>query len=155
MLLWNQGLRPGDASPDFDRFDETGARHRRSDHAGRWLAVFFYPRDNTPTCVREACAFNDFWDEFQALGADVLGCSTQDAASHIEMRRACRLRYPLLCDPDRTMHRAWKLNAWGGLRPVRATFLVGPDGTIRFVHRDLLRGPDHAQLALEFLKGAR
>lgn len=150
--MFGKGLKPGSSAPEFDLLDESGARHTLADYRGRWLAVFFYPMDLTPVCVREACAFNDHWDSFKALGAEVLGCSTQDAASHRRMSAACRLRYPLLCDVDKAMRKAWNVCGLPGLR--RATFLVDPSGTVRFVFRRQLDGEAHALRTLDFLKGA-
>lgn len=154
MWPFQAGLKPGDKAPSFDLLDEDGKRHRLADHQGRWLVVFFYPRDNSPVCLREACAFNEHWDQFQELGADVLGCSDQDAASHRAMRAACRLRYRLLCDVDRGMRKAWGLPPGIGFLQARVTYVLDPGGRVRFAYNKLLRGEDHASLSLDFLKRA-
>jgi peroxiredoxin Q/BCP len=157
MSWWRAqpGLKPGDTAPDFDRLDEDGVRHVLADSRGRWLVLFFYPKDNTPVCVREACAFNEVWEQFQELGADILGCSGQDAESHKAMRAACRLRYRLLCDEDRSAREAWRVPHRLRFSEGRTTYLVDPQGIIRFVFSDLLRGEDHAALTLEFLRQAQ
>lgn len=142
-------LHPGDRAPDFELLDETGIPHTLAGYAGRWLALFFYPRDMTALCVKEACAFNDRWEEFHALGAEVLGCSGQDALSHNQMRAACRLRYRLLCDGDGSVRKSWGVS---GLLRRRVTFVVDPAGRIRFVYQRLLRGEEHASQALNFLR---
>jgi peroxiredoxin Q/BCP len=153
---WRQkpGLKTGDRAPDFDRPDEDGRRHNLGQYLGRWLVVFFYPKDNTPVCVKEACAFNDQWQEFRDLNADILGCSGQDAESHQRMRAACRLRYRLLCDGDRSMREAWKVPHQMRVNEGRTTYLVDPQGVIRFIFSDPVRGEDHAVLTLEFLRQA-
>ncbi len=152
-MTFLRSIRPGDAAPDFDVLDERGGRHSLADHRGRWLTLFFYPRDLSPVCVREACAFNDLYDDFLGLGCDVLGCSGQDAESHLRMSRACRLRYRLLCDREGTMRRAWAVRSFPF--PRRETYLVDPAGVVRFVFRGLLWAQEHADRALAFLSAAR
>jgi peroxiredoxin Q/BCP len=116
--------------------------------------VFFYPRDNTPVCVREACAFNDYFGDFRAAGADILGCSGQNAESHLRMRAACRLQYRLLCDPDRAMREAFKVPRRFGVEG-RVTYLIDPERKVRFCFDDAARGEEHAQRTLEFLRAAQ
>lgn len=156
MSWWRSrpGLRPGDPAPPFDLPDEEGARHSLARYAGRWLVVFFYPKDNTPVCVREACAFNDRWPEFQELGADVLGCSGQNAASHLAMRAACRLRYRLLCDADRAMRDSWGVPHRLRLSEGRTTYVVDAQGVVRFVFDEILAGEEHCERALAFIRSA-
>jgi len=151
---YKPGLKPGDAAPGFDLLDEEGTRRRLEDYRGRWLVVFFYPLDNSPVCLKEACAFNEQWELFREKGAEILGCSGQDAASHLAMRAACRLRYRLLCDVDGTMRKAWGVPHGLGLGRSRVTYLVDPDAKVRFVYNNLLRGEDHASLTLDFLARA-
>jgi len=153
MTLWRfrRGLKVGDRAPAFDVPDETGERHHLSDYRGRWLVVFFYPLDNSPVCLREACAFNDQWDLFRGQGAEILGCSGQGAASHQDMSDACRLRYRLLCDVDGTMRKAWGVPMGFSFGGSRISFVVDSEGIVRFVFKNLIRGRDHAALTLKFL----
>jgi peroxiredoxin Q/BCP len=146
------GLAPGDAAPDFQLQDQDGRLHRLQDHAGRWLVVFFYPKDNTPGCIREACRFGDDYDRFRALGAEVLGVSGDDQASHQRFREGCRLRYPLLSDPGRVMREAWQVPHWMKAFDGRTTYVVGPQASIRFVFNDRARAEEHPQRALAFLE---
>jgi peroxiredoxin Q/BCP len=152
LLRMHAGLKPGEAAPDFDCLDEDGQRHRLGDFKGRWLVLFFYPKDGTPICAKEACQFNEDWDSFRSLGADVLGCSVQDAGSHRQFRKACRLRYRLLTDVDGAVLRAYKVRHLLGRFRGRSTFLIGPDGLIRFVHDDRVDGLSHPALALKALR---
>ena len=155
FLRLHIGLKPGDPAPAFDCLDEDGKRHRLSDYAGRWLVIFFYPKDDTPICAKEACQFNEDWDGFRALGADVLGCSVQDAESHRRFRKACRLRYRLLTDVDGAMLGAYQVPQLLGHFRGRSTFLVDPQGLIRFVHDDRMDGLSHPALALQALRRAQ
>lgn len=150
-LRLRPGLLPGTALPGFERLDEDGTLHRLSDYAGRWLLLFFYPQDNSPGCIREACRFNDDLELFHALGAEVLGCSGQDAASHRLFRQACRLRYRLLSDPGRVLREAWQAPHMLRLVDGRCSYLVDPQGILRWVHHGP-RPEEHPALALEALR---
>lgn len=154
LLRLKPGLAPGAVLPGFALTDETGALHRLEDYRGRWLLLFFYPQDNSPGCIREACRFNDSLDEFRELGAEILGCSGQDAASHRGFREACRLRYRLLSDPGRVLREAWKVPHLLRLVDGRCSYLAGPDGTLRWVLNDA--NPErHVDGGLAFLRAAR
>lgn len=155
FLRWQPGLGVGDAAPDFDCPDEDGKQHRLADYRGRWLVLFFYPKDDTPICLKEACAFNDDWDEFRRLGAEVLGCSTQGAESHKRFREACRLRYRLLTDEHGRVRNAFKVPHLLGLFTARCTFLIDPQGSIRFTLQDQEDGLAHPARALEALRAAQ
>ena len=155
LLRLRPGLKAGDPAPDFDCPDEQGRRWRLADLRGRWLVLFFYPKDNTPICLKEACRFNDDYEDFSRLGAEVLGCSGQGAESHRLFSQACRLRYRLLTDQDGSLRRAFKVPDLLGFFPGRTTYLVDPQGLIRFVHDDRVHGDSHPALALAALRQAQ
>lgn len=151
-LRLRPGLRVGRPVPDFDRLDEEGERHTLARYLGGWWLVFFYPRDGSSGCMREACRYNDDWDDFQALGCRVLGCSGQDAESHRRFRQGCRLRYRLLSDPGRVMREAWGVPHLFRLLDGRGSYLVDPQGVLRWACHDLRRPEAHSPRALAFLK---
>jgi peroxiredoxin Q/BCP len=156
LSLWRftPGLAVGDPAPPFDLEDAQGRRHSLQDYRGRWLVVFFYPKDNTPGCIREACRFGDDYDRFKAAGAEVLGVSGDDRDSHVRFRQGCRLRYQLLSDPQRAMREAWQVphlfKAFNG----RTTYIVDPEAKIAFVFSDRARAEEHPVLALAFVEAA-
>jgi peroxiredoxin Q/BCP len=125
----------GDPAPDFALPDETGAVHRLSDQRG-WTIVYFYPKDDTPGCTVEACAFRDANDDLVAAGATVWGISPDDAASHGRFRAKFHLTFPLLSDEDHATaeaYAAWVEKMKNGKTYMgiqRSTFLVAPDGRI-------------------------
>jgi peroxiredoxin Q/BCP len=127
---------PGDLAPDFALPDESGTIHRLADQRGRWTVVYFYPKDDTPGCTTEACAFRDANDDLVARGATVWGISPDGAASHRRFREAHRLNFPLLSDEDHAVaeaYGAWVEKERQGKRYMgvqRSTFLVGPDGRV-------------------------
>ena len=101
---------------------------------GRPYVLYFYPKDDTPGCTKEACQFNDDLGEFERAGVPVIGVSRDDAASHQRFRKKYGLRFVLASDPDRSAHDAY--GAWGdrpgrGEGVIRSTFLVGEDGVVR------------------------
>ncbi len=143
-------LAPGTQAPDFNGVDQDGKPIRLSDYAGRPVVLYFYPADMTTGCTMEACAFRDDQDEFQGLGASVLGVSVQDSTSHREFRAKHDLNFPLIADPSKEICRAY--NALGLLGVAkRATYVIGPDGTILDAFKSLNPKP-HVARALAVLR---
>jgi thioredoxin-dependent peroxiredoxin len=136
VVLWM--LRPGtrrtegDAAPDFALRDQDGQTHRLGDYAGRWLVLFFYPRDDTPGCTREACGFRDDIGMLNTLGAAVVGVSVDDVRAHADFASKFGLPFALLSDPDGTTAAAYgSLLNLGLLRLARRhSFIIAPDGRI-------------------------
>ena len=143
-------LAPGTMAPDFTGVDHDGKTIRLADYAGRPVVLYFYPADMTTGCTMEACAFRDEQDEFQDLGAVVLGVSTQDEASHREFRGKHNLNFPLIADPSKEICRAY--NALGLLGMAkRVTYVIGPDGTIVDSFKSINPKP-HVERALQVLR---
>lgn len=132
MLRPSERPAEGSLAPDFALQDQNGKTHRLADYAGRWLVLYFYPRDDTPLCTREACHFRDDIGVFGNLGAAVVGVSIDDVRSHAGFARRHQLPFPLLSDPDgRTAAAYGSLLNLGLVRFARRhTFIVGPDGRI-------------------------
>lgn len=149
-------LRPGQRPPDLVLTDAAGRRFRLADLRGLKHAVlFFYPKDNTLVCTREACAFRDRYEEFIAAGAVVVGISDDDAASHERFATRWDLPYPLLCDPRGRARKAFGVKDLLGLLKGRETFVVDRDGIVRLVVRDRLNAQAHVDRALEWLQAQR
>ena len=152
-------LKPGDRAPDFEGVTTDGTRVSLAGYRGRKLVLYFYPKDDTPGCTKQACSLRDFNAEIAAKGAAVLGVSTQDAASHQAFTRKFGLNFPLLADTGGAVGRAYgtlggpgllaKLKSAVGLAD-RVTFVIGADGRIAHVidHPDVGR---HAQEVLALL----
>src|SRR5574337_606239 len=130
-------LKEGDVAPAFTAGTNGGGTVSLADLKGKDVILYFYPRDNTPGCTKEACAFRDEFAAFKKCGAVVLGVSTDSAASHDKFAAKYRLPFALLADEDRKIAQAY--GAWGeksflGRRyqgTHRVTFLIGPDGRIK------------------------
>jgi thioredoxin-dependent peroxiredoxin len=129
-------LAEGDRAPDFALADHDGTPVSLADFAGRRVVVYFYPRDDTPGCTKEACQFNDLLADFSRSGIDVVGISADDAASHQAFREKYGLNVRLLTDADHATMEDY--GAWGErvrdgqttIGVIRSTFVVGPDGAI-------------------------
>jgi peroxiredoxin Q/BCP len=129
-------VEPGRKAPAFSLPDQDGKVHRLRDYAGRPLILYFYPKDDTPGCTKEACAFRDARPDFGKGKAAVLGVSVLDVASKARFARKHRLNFPLLADPEHEVaekYGAWKKKSLYGrtyMGVARMTYLIGPDGTV-------------------------
>jgi peroxiredoxin Q/BCP len=148
-------LDPGTKAPDFSGVDQDGNPIRLADFAGRPVVLYFYPADMTAGCTAEACAFRDERDEFQSLGAVVLGVSVQDGASHREFRAKNHLNFPLVADPSKEISRAYHALGLLGVAK-RVTYVIDPEGTIVDAFKSINPKP-HVERALRVLreKGSR
>ncbi len=104
-------LNEGDKAPDFELADQTGKVHKLSDYCGKIVAVYFYPRDDTPGCTKQACSIRDGWSELQKAGVVVLGISGDDEKSHGAFAAKYNLPFPLLADTTKKTIQAY--GAWG------------------------------------------
>lgn len=149
-------LNPGVLAPDFSLPDQSGKKHSLTDYRGRWVVLYFYPKDDTPGCTKEACNFRDEKGRLEELGAVVLGVSADDVQSHGKFHRKYDLNFPLLSDPDKTTIRAY--GAWGkkvmygkeyeGV--FRYTYLIDPEGRVAKVW-DKVKPDQHALEVAEAL----
>lgn len=129
-------LEVGEQAPAFDLADQDGQTHTLDGYRGRWLVVYFYPKDDTPGCTKEACSFRDAASELSALGAAVVGVSADDAGAHQKFAQKYDLNFPLLVDPDKAMLEVY--GAWGEKQMYgktymgvsRITYVIDPDGKV-------------------------
>ena len=148
-------LASGDRAPQIALVDAQGVERRSEALAGKALVLFFYPKDDTPGCTMEACAFRDSYADLQALGAEVWGVSGDDAASHRRFASKHRLPFPLLVDKGNALRKAFGVPAVLGLLPGRVTYVIDGAGVIRHVLNNLLDGPAHRREALAVLRQLR
>ena len=120
-------------APDFSLPDANGKVHALADYKGRWLVLYFYPKDETPGCTIEACSLRDARDELTELGAEVVGISKDDAVSHEKFKTKFNLHFTLLSDPDGKVidaYGAWGKKMFGKEGILRKTFIIDPAGII-------------------------
>ena len=145
-------LQTGDTAPAFTLPDQNGDAVSLASFKGQRVVIYFYPKDDTPGCTMEACAFRDSYADLQAMGAEVWGVSGDDAASHQRFAQRHNLPYPLLVDKGNQLRKAFGVPAVLGLLPGRVTYVIDADGVIRHVFNNLLDGPAHRREAIEALK---
>lgn len=147
----------GAKAPDFSLESDEGTVISLSSLRGHPVVLYFYPKDETPGCTKEACDFRDAWAEVQALGARVLGVSKDSTASHRRFRQHHALPFPLLADPEGKVIEAYgafkEKTMWGRtfLGIERSTFLIDGQGVVRKVWRKV-KVDGHARAVLESLR---
>jgi peroxiredoxin Q/BCP len=126
----------GQPAPDFNLPDQNGKQHTLEDFRGKWLVLYFYPKDDTPGCTQEACAFRDDLNLITELGAHVVGVSVDDSSSHAEFAKKYHLPFPLLADKTtETAANYGALMNLGFLKVARRyTFLIDPQGKVNKVY---------------------
>ncbi len=149
-------VEPGARAPDFTLPADDGTKIKLSGLRGKPVVLYFYPRDDTPGCTREACAFRDRKKELAQRGAVVLGVSPDDLGSHEKFREKHQLNFPLLADPDHKVaeqYGAWREKVRFGKRSMgiqRSTFLIDAGGVVRKVWKNV-QVEGHDEQVLEAL----
>src|ERR1700722_6879524 len=152
----NLKLKEGDKAPAFTAATNGGEKISLADFKGQNVILYFYPKDDTPGCTKEACAFRDHWDDFKKKGAVVLGVSTDKVKAHDKFVEKFKLPFTLLSDEDKKIVEAY--GVWGpktfmGMKytgTFRVTFLIGPDGKIKKIWPKV-KPAEHAEEVLAAL----
>jgi peroxiredoxin Q/BCP len=145
--------KAGQAAPGFNLPDQNGKLHKLMDYSGKWLVLYFYPKDDTPGCTQEACAFRDDLAQLTALGAEVVGVSLDDSSSHAAFAKKYHLPFPLLAGNNSDVAARYGVLLNLGLFKVakRYTFLINPQGKISKVY-DSVETSRHSREIIEDLK---
>ena len=146
-------LNAGDPMPDSTLVGPDGPLRLR-DRIGKPLVVYFYPKDETYGCTKEACSFRDQYEDFVSAGAEVIGISRDDAASHAKFRDHHRLPFTLLSDPGGSVASTWGVRSTLGI-PGRVTFVFDQQGVVKHRFDSMLRFGRHVDEALEIVKTLR
>ncbi len=150
-------VEEGDKAPDFTLAADDGAKIKLSSLRGKPVVLYFYPKDDTPGCTREACAFRDRKTALAKLGAAVLGVSADDVASHVKFRDKYELNFPLLADVDHKVaekYGAWREKNMYGKKSMgiqRSTFLIDSEGRVARVWKKV-SVDGHDEQVLEAIK---
>lgn len=131
--------KTGEAAPGFELVDQEGQLHSLEDYRDKWVALYFYPKDDTPGCTTEACEFRDDIFKYRELDCQILGVSLDDAMSHKEFAEKYSLPFPLLADTEGTASVAYGVKAkmFGMTVARRQTFLIDPEGNIAVHYEDV------------------
>ena len=146
----------GRPAPDFELKTDTGDTVRLADLRGKQVVLYFYPRDDTPGCTKQACGIRDAWDAFRETGAEVFGVSPDGEASHAKFKQKHGLPFTLLADPDHEVterYGFWVQKSFAGKKYMgveRSTVVVDADGTVKNVFRRV-KPAEHAAQVLDAL----
>ncbi|MBT1711993.1 redoxin domain-containing protein [Fulvivirgaceae bacterium PWU5] len=151
-------LKQGDQVPDFTLMDQDGKPFKLGKYVGKKkLVIFFYPKDESPVCTKEACAFRDAYAKYTEANALVIGINNGTAASHKAFAEKEHLPFTLLSDPDNKVLKLFKVREqdFGNNVKVsgRETFVIGLDGTVAYSFRDFMKGDEHSKQVLAYLNG--
>jgi peroxiredoxin Q/BCP len=150
-------LKEGQAAPEFSAPTQDGDAISLKGLKGKFIVLYFYPKDDTPGCTREACSFRNSWELLHKAGAVVLGVSPDDVYSHKKFARKYKLQFPLLADETKKIVEDYGVfgeKDFMGKKYMgvfRTTFLIGPEGNIRKIWTDV-KAEDHAAEVLSALK---
>ncbi|WP_304130369.1 thioredoxin-dependent thiol peroxidase [Ignavibacterium album] len=150
-------IEEGKKAPDFTLPDQDGNKVKLSDFKGRYIVLYFYPKDDTPGCTKEACSFRDTFPEFNNVDAVILGVSPDSVSSHKKFAEKYKLPFRLLADEDKKViekYGVWKEKSMYGKKYMgveRTTFVIGPDGRIKKIFPKV-KVDNHHQEVLEALK---
>ncbi|MCL4392036.1 thioredoxin-dependent thiol peroxidase [Patescibacteria group bacterium] len=157
MKKKNNKPQVGEQAPDFELLDQKGKLHSLSAYAGGWVLLYFYPKDDTPGCTKEACIIRDYFPDFKKLKANVLGVSVDSVRSHGKFAEKYQLPFTLLADEKKEVVR--KYGVWGKKKfmgreyegTLRTSFLIDPQGKIAKIYEDV-KPEIHAEEVIKDLK---
>lgn len=144
-------------APDFNLSDQENKKHQLKDYRGKWLLLYFYPKDNTPGCTTEACTIRDSWSSFAQLNAVVLGVSADSVSSHEKFANKFTLPFPILADENKEVIKEYGVlvektmfgKKFMGIK--RSSFLIDPNGKIAKIYKTV-KPAEHAAKVLEDIK---
>ena len=144
-------MKIGDACPSFELFNQSGELINSSTFLGKQkVVIFFYPKDETPGCTKEACSFRDQYEDFLELGCQVIGISSDSVDSHAQFANRFGFQFTLLADPEKIVRKAFNVpgNLFG-LLPGRVTYIIDSTGIVRGIFNSQLNPVGHVNEALK------
>lgn len=146
-------VKVGDTAPDFTLPSQMGDNVKLSEYFGKKnVVLYFYPKDETPGCIKEACTFRDNYEELAALGAEVIGISGQSVQSHIAFASHYGLPFILLADVDNKVRELYGVPSTMGFLPGRVTYIIDKQGVVRHVFVSQTQAQRHVEEAKKTLK---
>ena len=138
--------------PEFNLYDEKRKIITEEDISGKWSVIFFYPKDESPGCTLQSCSFRDKYEEFNTLGVQIFGVSSDSVSSHKKFKEKHNLQYSLLSDKGSILAENLGLKKNFGFLPARVTLIVNPEGIIIYAHTSQLGVTGHVRKALNEIK---
>ena len=146
-------MKIGDKIPHFVLPDSNGIEHKISDYIGKRIVIYFYPKDDTPGCTKEACSFRDAYEDFTELGCEVIGISGDSVESHKAFKEKHKLPFLLLADSENVVRKMFNVpkNLFG-LIPGRVTYIVDENGIVVHVFESLFNAEKHIDEAKRIIQ---
>jgi len=138
--------------PHFNLYDDKRKFVTEEDFSGKWNVIFFYPKDESPGCTIQSCSFRDKYEEFNNLGVQIFGVSSDSVSSHKRFKEKYNLQYSLLSDEGGKLAKSLVLKKNLGILHARVTLIVNPQGMITYVHTSQLGVTGHVRKALKEIK---
>jgi len=145
-------VKVGDTAPDFTLPSQSGASVSLSDFRGKSVVLYFYPKDDTPGCTKESCAFRDQYEVFQNAGAEVIGVSADSPESHQRFAAKYQLPFTLLSDTGNQVRKLYGVPATLGLLPGRVTYAIDQQGVVQHIFNSQFNFQGHVDEALKTLQ---
>ncbi|MEA5572338.1 peroxiredoxin [Calothrix sp. UHCC 0171] len=146
-------IKIGDTAPDFTLPSQDGTSVSLKDYQGKSVVLYFYPKDDTPGCTAESCAFRDQYEVFKSAGAEVIGVSGDSPESHQKFATKYQLPFTLLSDKGDKVRNLYGAKTMMGLVPSRITYVIGSDGKIQYIFDSMFNFKGHVEEALKVLQG--
>lgn len=146
-------VKVGDIAPDFSLPSQNGSTVSLKDFRGnKSVVLYFYPKDDTPGCTAESCAFRDSYETFQEAGAEVIGISSDSANSHAKFASKYQLPFTLLSDTNNEVRKLYGVPATLGILPGRVTYAIDRDGVVRHIFNSQFNFKGHVEESLKILR---
>ena len=142
-------VKVGEPAPDFTLEDQNGTQVSLRDFGGKAVVLYFYPKDDTPGCTAESCAFRDQYEVFKAAGAEVIGISGDSAQTHQKFSNKHQLPFILLSDKGNKVRQLYGATAAFGLFPGRVTYVINPEGNVQYVFDSMFNFKGHVEETLK------
>ncbi|BAZ41928.1 alkyl hydroperoxide reductase/ thiol specific antioxidant/ Mal allergen [Calothrix sp. NIES-4101] len=146
-------IKIGDTAPDFTLPSQDGTSVSLKNYQGKSVVLYFYPKDDTPGCTAESCAFRDQYEVFKSAGAEVIGVSGDSPESHQKFATKYQLPFTLLSDKGDKVRNLYGAKTMMGLVPGRITYVIGSDGKIKYIFDSMFNFKGHVEEALKVLQG--
>ncbi|TPE44484.1 peroxiredoxin [Pontibacter mangrovi] len=148
-----EDIKVGDKVPDFELERQDGGFFRLYDLVGeKNIVLYFYPKDSTPGCTKQACQFRDQYEVFKEQGAEVVGISSDSVESHQKFEQSYKLPFTLLSDQGGQIRKLFGVPRKLGLLPGRVTYIIDQEGTVRYIFNSMTKPLEHVSTALEVLR---
>ena len=145
-------IKVGDTAPDFTLPSQKGSPVSLRDLRGKAVVLYFYPKDDTPGCTTESCAFRDQYEVFKTSGAEVIGVSSDSPESHQKFAAKYQLPFTLLSDKGDQVRKQYGATAAFGLFPGRVTYVIDPQGVVQYIFNSMFNSKGHVEESLKTLK---